>query len=133
MTASAGSPPAAPLPAQLLDQRDQLLEQMSAISDVSVSIDVAGRAAVRLGGATGPTLVSGSDAGAVTYVRNDAGSVSFAVHRDGEISTACPVGRRACRHRRWCPAHRRRARAAQRHRDQLRRRRQRSTGAGPRP
>ena len=78
--------------AQLLDQRDQLLEQMSAISDVSVSIDVAGRAAVRLGGATGPTLVSGSDAGTVTYVRNDAGNVSFAVHRGGEIATLVPSG-----------------------------------------
>ena len=78
--------------AQLLDQRDQLLEQMSAISDVSVSIDVAGRAAVRLGGATGPMFVSGSDAGTVTYARNDDGSVSFAVNHAGDVSTLTPSG-----------------------------------------
>jgi flagellar hook-associated protein 1 FlgK len=78
--------------AQLLDQRDQLLEQMSAITDVSVSIDVAGRAAVRLGGANGPMFVAGSDAGSVTYVRSDEGNISFAVHRAGEISTLVPSG-----------------------------------------
>ena len=78
--------------AQLLDQRDRLLEQMSAITDVSVSIDVAGRAAVRLAGATGPTLVAGSDSGSVTFVRDDDGAVSFAVHRAGEIATLVPSG-----------------------------------------
>lgn len=77
--------------AQLQDQRDQILEQMSAISDVSVATDPAGRASVRLGGASGPVLVAGSNAGAVTYVR-DGGSVSFAVHYAGEISTLTPGG-----------------------------------------
>jgi flagellar hook-associated protein 1 FlgK len=77
--------------AGLQDQRDQILDQMSAISDVSVATDAAGRATVRLGGASGPTLVSGSNAGAVTYVR-DGGSVSFAVHYAGEISTLTPNG-----------------------------------------
>jgi flagellar hook-associated protein 1 FlgK len=77
--------------AQLQDQRDQILDQMSAISDISVATDAAGRATVRLGGASGPTLVSGSNAGAVTYVR-DGGSVSFAVHYAGEINTLTPNG-----------------------------------------
>lgn len=77
--------------AQLQDQRDQILDQMSAISDVSVATDGAGRATVRLGGGSGPLLVAGRASGAVTYVRNG-GSVSFAVHYAGEISTLVPAG-----------------------------------------
>jgi len=77
--------------AQLQDQRDQILDQMSAISDVSVTTDAAGRATVRLGGGSGPLLVAGSASGAVTYVR-DGGSVSFAVHFAGDITTLTPGG-----------------------------------------
>ncbi|KQS03355.1 flagellar biosynthesis protein FlgK [Sphingomonas sp. Leaf357] len=77
--------------AQLGDQRDQLLEQMSAISDVAVTTDDLGRATVRLG-AGGPVFVAGSDAGYVTYARGDAGAVSFALHRDGASSTMTPGG-----------------------------------------
>ena len=78
--------------AQLLDQRDQLLEQMSAITDVSVSIDVAGRAAVRVGGSTGPMFVAGSDTGTVSFARGENGAVSFAVNRAGEVATLVPSG-----------------------------------------
>ncbi|MDB5703474.1 MAG: flgK [Sphingomonas bacterium] len=78
--------------AALADQRDQILEQMSAITDVSVSTDAAGRASVRLGTATGPVLVAGNDAGAVTYVRSDEGAVSFAIHRDGTSVALVPSG-----------------------------------------
>ena len=42
--------------ASLADQRDQLLEQMSALTDVTVTTDPIGRATVRLGGAAGPVL-----------------------------------------------------------------------------
>src|SRR3546814_20582369 len=45
--------------AQLLDQRDQILEQMSALSDISVTMDVAGRATVKLGSASGPVFEIG--------------------------------------------------------------------------
>lgn len=78
--------------AQLLDQRDQLLERMSAISDVSVATDAAGRATVRLGNSAGPVFVAGSEAGHVSYVRNDEGAVSFAVQRDGIVGTVSPGG-----------------------------------------
>lgn len=78
--------------ANLLDQRDQLLEQMSAITDVNVSNDAVGRATVRLGGATGPVLVGGTEAGNVTYVRSDSGAVSFAVHRAGNVAGFSPTG-----------------------------------------
>ncbi|TPG20554.1 flagellar hook-associated protein FlgK [Sphingomonas koreensis] len=74
--------------AQLLDQRDQLLEQMSAIADVSVTTDDAGRATVKLGGTAGPTIVSGNSSGSLTYARGTDGAVSYAVHFGGAITTA---------------------------------------------
>ena len=86
--AAAGSTGAA----QLGDQRDSILEQMSALSDVNVQTDAAGRATVRLGGSSGALFVAGSEAGHVTYVRSDAGAVSFAVHRAGETSIVTPSG-----------------------------------------
>ncbi|MGH6614804.1 flagellar hook-associated protein FlgK [Sphingomonas sp.] len=78
--------------AQLADQRDQLLEQMSALSDVSVSLDTAGRATVRLGGSAGPVFVAGNQAGHVSYSRNDDGTVAFALHRDGTTVPLAPQG-----------------------------------------
>jgi flagellar hook-associated protein 1 FlgK len=77
--------------AGLADQRDQLLEQMGAISDVAVQTDAIGRATVRLGGGSGPVFVSGNDSGQVTYARGT-GGVSFAVHFDGGTSALTPTG-----------------------------------------
>lgn len=74
--------------AQLLDQRDQLLEQMSAIANVSVTTDDVGRATVKIGGATGPTIVQGNNSGSLTYARGNDGAVSYAVHFGGNITTA---------------------------------------------
>jgi len=65
--------------AALLDERDRLLESMSAITDVSVSFDTAGRATVKAGGG-GPLLVQGDQAAVATYARGPNGSVSFAVY-----------------------------------------------------
>jgi flagellar hook-associated protein 1 FlgK len=78
--------------AQLLDQRDSVLEQMSALTDVSVSTDSIGRASVKMGGSTGPVLVDGTNAGVVTYVRNSSGTVSYAVHLNAESNLATPTG-----------------------------------------
>jgi len=78
--------------AQLLDQRDSVLEQMSALTDVSVTTDSAGRATVKMGDSTGPTLVTGTSAAVVTYVRNASGNVSYSVHRDAESAIASPTG-----------------------------------------
>jgi flagellar hook-associated protein 1 FlgK len=78
--------------AQLSDQRDQLLEQVSAISDVSVTTDDLGRATVRLGGSGGPVFVAGNDAGYVTGARDDTGAMNFALHRDGASATLTPAG-----------------------------------------
>lgn len=77
--------------ASLLDQRDQLLESMSALTDIDVSFDAAGRATVK-GGNQGPTLVHGDIAATVTYVRNDEGAVSFAAHFGGHAQALTPSG-----------------------------------------
>jgi flagellar hook-associated protein 1 FlgK len=74
--------------AQLLDQRDQLLEQMSAIANVSVSTDDFGRATVRIGSSTGPVVVQGNDAGSLSYARGADGAVAYAVHFGGNIVIA---------------------------------------------
>lgn len=78
--------------AQLADQRDSMLDQMSAIANVNVSLDSLGRATVRLGDGTGPMFVQSSVSGAVTYVRNNSGAVSFAVHFNGATSALIPSG-----------------------------------------
>lgn len=75
--------------ASLLDERDRLLEQMSAITDVSVTMDERGRALVRGGGQNGPVLVQGDSASFVSYARSD-GEISLAVHRAGETSALSP-------------------------------------------
>ncbi|WP_431469283.1 flagellar hook-associated protein FlgK [Sphingosinithalassobacter sp. LHW66-3] len=77
--------------AAMLDERDRLLEAMSALTDIHVSVDSAGRAAVRAGGAAGPVLIDGTSAGIVTCVGNGEGALSFAVHRSGEIQTLVPA------------------------------------------
>ncbi|MBO9713902.1 flagellar hook-associated protein FlgK [Sphingomonas sp.] len=77
--------------ATLADQRDQLLEQISMIADVSVSLDGYGRAAVSAGGG-GPTLVQGEGAASVTYVLNDEGALSFATHDGSGTHAFGPSG-----------------------------------------
>ena len=76
--------------AQLSDQRDQLLEQMSTLTDIGVSTDTLGRATVTLG-AGGPAFVSGSDSGTVFYGRN-AGAVTLSVTKSGAAQSVSPTG-----------------------------------------
>jgi flagellar hook-associated protein 1 FlgK len=79
--------------AQLLDQRDQLLEQMSALSDISVTLDTAGRATVRLGNVSGPVIVDpGLTPGTVTYSRNTDGTVAYGLRRNGALQSVSPSG-----------------------------------------
>jgi flagellar hook-associated protein 1 FlgK len=74
--------------AQLLDQRDQLLEQMSAIANINVTTDDYGRATVKIGGVNGATAVKGNNAGSLSYARGDDGAVQYAAHFGGNIVTA---------------------------------------------
>ena len=88
----ARSQPGSSSAAQLADQRDQVLEQMSTITDVNTSFDDLGRATVRLGGPAGPAFVVGPDSGQASFARNDDGAVQFTVSRGGVTSTLSPSG-----------------------------------------
>jgi len=77
--------------ASLLDQRDTILEKLSALSDVNVAIDANGRAAVRLGGATGPMFVGGAETAFVTYQRSGS-AVAYIVEQNGTVASLSPVG-----------------------------------------
>lgn len=77
--------------ASLADQRDQLLEQMSSLTDVNVSLDSAGRAIVRAGGAGGPVMVDAREAGEVNFARAGSATVVSVTH--SQFSTSfTPVG-----------------------------------------
>nr|WP_218625267.1 flagellar hook-associated protein FlgK [Sphingomonas sp. dw_22] len=78
--------------ATLLDQRDQILESMSAITDVSVSFDGIGRATVKGGGEGGPVLVQGVDSATVSYARNGEGAVAFTSRFGNATTTLSPSG-----------------------------------------
>ena len=78
--------------AQLSDQRDTILDQMSAITDISVVTDQNGRATVNVGGTGGPVLVSGSGSASVSYSRNAEGTVGFNVTMNDSVSTLSPNG-----------------------------------------
>lgn len=78
--------------AALLDQRDQLLEQMSALTDVSVSFDAAGRATVRGGNSTGPVLVDGPDSASISFARNSSGAIQYTVLNGVTQQTLSPNG-----------------------------------------
>lgn len=78
--------------AQLMDQRDQTLEQMSALSDTTVKLDDLGRATVSLGGANGPLFVAGNVSGTVSYQRSASGVAAYLVQRTGTVATLSPAG-----------------------------------------
>jgi flagellar hook-associated protein FlgK len=80
--------------AQLADQRDGILEQMSALADVGVALDGVGRATVTLGGSggpSGPVFVVGTQAGHVTFDRQG-GATALVLQQGGNFQTFTPVG-----------------------------------------
>ena len=78
--------------AALLDQRDQTLETMSALTDVAVGYDNAGRANVHIGGSGGPVLVDGGQASTIGYSRNSSGTIAFRVLTGVAEQVMSPVG-----------------------------------------
>ncbi|QDZ08608.1 flagellar hook-associated protein FlgK [Sphingomonas panacisoli] len=78
--------------AALMDQRDQTLEAMSALTDVHVSYDNAGRASVNVGGSGGPLLVDGNFNATVGYARNASGTMSFSVLTGVTQQVMSPTG-----------------------------------------
>ncbi|MCW3834850.1 flagellar hook-associated protein FlgK [Sphingomonas canadensis] len=85
------SAPGSGTAAAQLDERDRLLESLSAITDANVSFDAVGRVTVRLGGSNGPALVHGEQSGTVTAVFNEEGAASFALHLNGETRAFSPA------------------------------------------
>lgn len=77
--------------AALLDERDRLLESMSALTDLAVQFDANGRASVKAG-AGGPLLVHGDQAAVATYARGPSGAVSFAVYGIEGTQALTPSG-----------------------------------------
>jgi len=63
----------------LLDQRDSLLQQLSAFTDVSTRINADATVELRLGGASGPLMVQGGSAGTLGMTTAGDGTISFAV------------------------------------------------------
>lgn len=78
--------------ANLADQRDDILQRMSALVDVTASYDAAGRATVRAGSGTGALLVSGAQAAVVNYARNAQGTVAIAVSNGADVAMLVPGG-----------------------------------------
>jgi flagellar hook-associated protein 1 len=78
--------------AQLLDQRDQILDEMSAISDIKVTSDNVGRTTVMLGSGAGVPFVGISSVNAVSYKRDAAGDVSFSVQNGAGWTQLDPTG-----------------------------------------
>lgn len=76
----------------LMDERDRLLDSLSQLVDTNPSFDEFGRVSVKIGGGDGVTLVSGDNAGMVTYSRNAQGTVAYNVVRSGTRSAIQPTG-----------------------------------------
>ena len=74
----------------MLDQRDRLLESMSALVDVDVTFDAQSRAVVRTGGAAGPVLVDAAGASQVSFAMSATGAAQFQLHR-GASATVIPA------------------------------------------
>lgn len=91
-SALAKSKPGTAAQATLLDQRDQMLDTMSGLTDISVTYDSLGRATVRGGNSSGPMLVEGSKSATISFARNDEGAVSFSSLMNGARSVLSPSG-----------------------------------------
>lgn len=78
--------------AQLMDQRDQILAQVSGLADVTATFDSIGRTTLTLTGATGVPLVKGDQVGTVAYARDANGQASFSYTVNGVETAMSPSG-----------------------------------------
>ena len=65
--------------ASLLDKRDILLEQLSGIANIATTFETDGQVSVRIGGASGPAIVTGGAAAAIGMTTGADGTVSYDV------------------------------------------------------
>ncbi|HEY5677307.1 MAG TPA: flagellar hook-associated protein FlgK [Myxococcales bacterium] len=75
----------------LLDQRDSLLQQLSAFTDVSTTINSDSTVELRLGGASGPLMVQGGSAGTLGMTTASDGTITFAVSGMAASPVAAPL------------------------------------------
>ncbi|MEH3040302.1 MAG: flagellar hook-associated protein FlgK [Sphingomonas paucimobilis] len=79
--------------AQLLDQRDRMLDEMSELIDIDVQFDPVGRVTVRAGGGDTPPLVHGIQASTIRFGRDENSYLPvFAAMRDGKEVQLVPRG-----------------------------------------
>ncbi|USU10217.1 flagellar hook-associated protein FlgK [Sphingomonadaceae bacterium OTU29MARTA1] len=86
------SQPGSTAAAQLMDQRDTILSQMSELVDIDTKMDSIGRASVSIGGSSGPAFVAGAMTGTVSYARDDNGKVAFSVTLRNTTTQITPNG-----------------------------------------
>lgn len=86
------SQPGSSAAAGLADQRDDLLQQMSALTEVNVQIDDFGRATVRAGASNGPVLVDPKEASEMSYARTGGNAVLNVLKPSGVALQANPEG-----------------------------------------
>ncbi|WP_295635648.1 flagellar hook-associated protein FlgK [Novosphingobium sp.] len=63
----------------LADQRDQLLDKLSKLGDVTTTFAANGTVQVQLGGSSGPNLVAGVTASTLTAATNPNGTLAYAI------------------------------------------------------
>jgi flagellar hook-associated protein 1 FlgK len=86
------SQPGSTAAAQLMDQRDTILSQMSELVDIDTKMDSIGRATVNIGGSSGPAFVQGAMTGTVSYARDDTGKATFSVTVRNTTTQITPYG-----------------------------------------
>ena len=86
------SQPGSTAAAQLMDQRDTILSQMSELVDIDTKMDPIGRATVSIGGSSGPAFVQGAMTGTVSYARDDNGKIAFSVTLRNVTTQIVPNG-----------------------------------------
>ncbi|WP_414900005.1 flagellar hook-associated protein FlgK [Sphingomonas flavalba] len=94
-TANAGIGRAAPgsnAQAQLFDQRDRLLDQISALVSINVTTDARGAATVSLNQPGGPVLVDNVQARTVSMASNSDGTIAYTLNQSGGPQAIAPKG-----------------------------------------
>jgi flagellar hook-associated protein 1 FlgK len=74
-----GSTPDPTSQADLLDQRDNILSQLSQYGDITTTIASNGTVQVQMGGTSGPVLVSGNTANTLAMSQDATGAISYTV------------------------------------------------------
>lgn len=78
--------------ATLLDQQGSLLERLSSRADITTTFNTVGMVEVRLGGSTGPLIVSGGTAGVLDATAQADGTLAFTLDGNPATLTGGSIG-----------------------------------------